>query len=46
MLIFAGVSCKSTGRTTTVVKPKKHLFSYDVKWHKKTKRTKMVRMNN
>ena len=38
--------CGSNSNTVAVVKPKKHLFHYNPKWHKKTKRTKVVRYKN
>jgi len=39
-------SCKPSYGTTKVVKPKKHLFTYNPKWHKKFKRTHYVRLKH
>ena len=38
--------CASKKQTVKVIKPKKHLFTYNPKWHKKVHRTRVVKMKN
>ena len=46
MVLGPTSGCVSKKQTVRVIKPKKHLFTYNPKWHKKAKRTKTVRMRN
>ena len=39
-------SCKPSYSTTKAIKPKKHLFVYNPKWHKKAKRTHYVKLKH
>ncbi len=36
--------CAAKYNTTKVIKPKKHLFAYNPKWHKKFKRVHKVKV--
>jgi hypothetical protein len=49
LLILIGLfstSCKPSYTVTKVIKPKKHLFVYNPKWHKKAKRTHYVKLKH
>lgn len=39
-------SCKADYEVTKAVRPKKHLFAYNPKWHKKFKRTHYVKLKH
>ncbi len=45
ILLFCNYGCVTSGSSTVkVIKPKKHIFSYNPRWHKRAKRVKYVRM--
>ena len=45
ILLFCNYGCVAPGSSTVkVIKPKKHIFSYDPRWHKRAKRVRYVRM--
>ncbi len=46
LLGFFSSGCKPRYATTKVIKPKKHLFDYNPKWHKKAKRTHYVKFSH
>lgn len=39
-------SCSPNYHVTKVVRPKKHVFHYNPKWHKKVKRTHIVKLKH
>jgi hypothetical protein len=39
-------SCKADYRVTKAIKPRKHLFAYNPKWHKKAGRTRTVTLKH